>query len=167
MNFKCPQCGYKCNYNEIKGDADLMAVIRLQPVFGAHASLVWAYAEQFGATVHQARVKKLRLVLEEMASLFQVSGFTFRGKRYEISRDGIVQALNVVAHKSFETKLENHNYLKKVMLDIAVKENDARAKREETDLRDREDAARRQGEHLTDEQIEENKAKVQELIRSQ
>ena len=164
MTFTCPNCNYRCNFNEIKCDADLMAVIKVRDVFGQHGNLVWAYAEQFGATVHQTKVKKLRLILEEMGRLFQAESFTFQKKTYRISRDGIAQALTVVAHKSFETRLENHNYLKKVMLDIAVKEADAQAKRDETALRDREDQSRRSRKLLTDEEVEANKAQLRALI---
>jgi len=163
MKFNCPQCNYKCDFTEVKGDADLMAIIRLQQVFGKHASLVWAYAEQFGATIHKTRVKKLRLILEEMAGLFQTGAFKYQKKEYRISPAGIADALGVVAHKHFETRLENHNYLKKVMLDIAVKADAAQAKRDETDLRDREDQARHKGVHLTDAERQANLQKLRNI----
>ena len=165
MNFKCPQCGYKCNYNEIKADEDLTAIIKLIPVFGKSSSLVWAYAELFGATVHKTRVRKLRLILEEIAGLFQSNSFKFHKKVYRISREGIAEALHIVTHKYFETRLESHNYLKKVMIGIAEKEENAAGRKSEEILREKE-AGLKHREWITEEQRQANLTRLGDIIKS-
>ena len=168
MNFKCPQCGYKCNYNEIKADEDLTAIIKLIPVFGKSSSLAWAYAELFGATVHKTRVKKLRLLLEEMAGLFQTGAFRYQKKAYRISRGGIADALHIVTHKHFETRLENHNYLKKVMIGIAEQEENTAGRKSEEILRRSEISGQRSGadREYTEEQRQANLRKLGDIIKT-
>jgi len=145
MNFKCPYCRKECNFMEIKADADLMAIIRLQPVFGKHSNLVWAYVELFGISPLKAKTKKLLLLLEEMARLFQAEGFNYKKKPYRISRAGIVEALNITVHRDFPDRLTNHNYLKKIMISIAEKEDHAAGKQAEKDLRESEIRGERSG----------------------
>ena len=101
MTFKCPYCGKECNYIEIQAEADLMKIIRLQPVFGKHANLVWAYLELFGISPLKSKTKKLRRLLEEMGGLFQAEAFGYQKKTYKISRIGIGEALNITVHRDF------------------------------------------------------------------
>jgi len=165
MTFKCPQCGYKCNYMEIKADEDLTAIMKLIPVFGRHSSLVWAYAELFGATVHKTKVKKFRLLLEEMAGLFHTGAFRYQKKAYRISQDGIADALNIVVHRDFQTRLESHNYLKKIMISIAGKEEDATGKMAEKDLRERESKLK-QDTRITEDQRQANLQRLGDIMKS-
>jgi len=123
-------------------DADLVAIIKMQTVFGKHANLVWAYCELFGISPLKARRKKLRVLLEEMKALFVSGSFSYQKKTYRIGMDAIADALNLIVHKHFETNLENHNYLKKVMISIAEKESRGEGARAEADLRKREQSLR-------------------------
>lgn len=168
MNFKCPQCGYKCNYMEIKADADLTAIIKLIPVFGKYSSLVWAYAELFGATIHKTKVKKFRLLLEEMAGLFQTGAFRYQKKTYKITPDGIAEALNITVHRDFQTRLENHNYFKKIMISIAGNEEKEAGRHAERELRKSEVSGQRSGvgREFTEEQRQANMKRLGEIMKT-
>ena len=165
MNFKCPYCRNDLNLWELTQEDDWRAVIEMMPAFGQNGRLVWAYAEQFGITPLKRHTKKLRLILTEMAQLFRTGTFKFQKKAYRISTGGIAEALGTVAHKTFETSLENHNYLKKIMIDIALREEREAGKRSEEDLRTKEETARTRREHLTDGEIEANRRKLRDLTQ--
>ncbi len=139
MNFKCPYCRKNLNFLELQEESDLMAIIRLQPYFGKHRDLVWAYCELFGITPLKTRAKKLRLILTEIKTLLEAGAFSFEKKRYAISPAGIIEALGAVARRNFDRPLTNHNYLKSVMITIAEREGQAAGKQAEKDLRAKED----------------------------
>ena len=136
--FTCPHCHRESDYEDIQMDADLLAIIKMQPVFGRHHNLVWAYCELFGIAPLKTRRKKLRLLLEELKTLFQAGEFPYQKKRYPISQAGIAEALNIAAKKNFTAPLENHNYLKKIMITIAEREGKGAGIAAEKDLRQRE-----------------------------
>ncbi len=142
MKFGCPYCRHECDYEDIQMDADLLAIIKMTPVFGKHHSLVWAYCELFGITPLKPRRKKLRLLLEELKTFFQAEEFSYQKKRYRISQAGIAEALNIAAKKNFTSPLENHNYLKKIMIGIAEASTKTESREAEKDLRKREERLR-------------------------
>ena len=119
-------------------DADLIAIVKMLPVFGKHHNLVWAYCELFGIVPLKTRRKKLRLLLEEIKSLFQAEEFAYQKKRYRISQAGIAEALSIAAKKNFAEPLDNHNYLKKIMITLAEREAKGASVEAEKDLRKRE-----------------------------
>ncbi|MBW2599983.1 MAG: hypothetical protein JRC60_07920 [Deltaproteobacteria bacterium] len=165
MNFKCPYCGKECNFMEVQAEGDLYAIIKLVPVFGKHSNLVWAYVELFGISPLKAKTKKLLLLLEEMARLFQAEGFSYRKKIYRISRAGIAEALNITVHRDFPDRLTNHNYLKKIMISIAEKEDHAAGKQAEKDLRKEEDKLRSGG-RISETQRRTNLRKLGDIIKT-
>ncbi|HRR42137.1 MAG TPA: hypothetical protein P5244_12955, partial [Syntrophales bacterium] len=95
------------------------------------------------------------------------------------------EALNVVVLKNFQDRLENHNYLKKVMIGISEREERESGKQAERDLRKKEAVLMSGGgrypeaeekvqlpdfkdvppAYLTDEQIEENRRRVKDLLK--
>lgn len=124
---------------EIQMDKDLRFVFDVLPSFGTrYSNLVMAYCCLFGVTPFQIKAKKLRLIMEEMKRLFDAQSFTFQRKKYEISHAGIAEALDLCIKKNFEQHLENHNYLKKVMMTISEREGKDKSKSTEKDLRTRE-----------------------------
>lgn len=149
---------------DIQEENDLVAIIKMQQTFGKNSNAVWAYLELFGISPLRAKRKKLRLLLEEMKSLFDSGSFKFQKKIYRISHDGMAEALNIVAHRNFPDHLENHNYLKKVMVGIAEREAQAAGVQAEKDLRQKEE--RLKVGHRDPEQAEVNKRRVQELIKN-
>ena len=128
MHLDCPYCGKTIDLEEMIMDADLLACIRMLDTFTPHANLVAAYTELFGITPLRTKRKKWRLLLEEMKRLFDSESFTFDRSVYSISRAGIAEALSLVVHRHWTSKLENHNYLKKIMIGIAEREGKAAGK---------------------------------------
>lgn len=167
MKFKCPYCGNKLDFMELDHEGDIVAIIKMQPVFGNHAHLVWAYAELFGITPMRAKSKKLRSILTEMARLFQSGRYTYQKKTCEISQAGIAEALDVTVKRNFTTALDSHNYLKKIMLGISEREEAERGRRGEAVLREKEDRLRRgdRPEGISEEDRVENMRRVGELIK--
>jgi len=187
VKFHCPHCRRESDYEDIQMDADLIAIIKIQPVFGKHHNLVWAYCELFGIVPLKTKRKKLRLLLEEMKTLFQSEEFAYQKKRYQISQTGIAEALNVAAKKNFAEHLENHNYLKKIMISISEREGKSAGIEAEKDLRKKEaglmSGSREEQRvyekevvppvlksvppaHLTPEEREDNKRKLRELMKN-
>jgi hypothetical protein len=123
---------------DVQLDQDLRAIIAMSDAFGRHRALVWAYAELFGVTPMRAKAKKLRLILAELKALFDAGSFSYRKQRYRISADGVAEALNLVVRRHFADGLDSHNYLKKIMIGIADREERESGKQAERDLRGRE-----------------------------
>ena len=123
---------------ELQAEQDLVAIIKMQPIFGKHAYLVWAYLELFNITPMKAKTKKIRVILEEMKTLFQAEAFNFQKKSYRISLNGIAEALNNIVHRHFDMPLKSHGYLKSIMVTIAEKEERESGKQSERDLRKKE-----------------------------
>lgn len=119
-------------------DTDLLACIRMLNTFTPHANLVAAYTELFGITPLKTKRKKWRLLLEEMKRLFDSEQFSYDRIVYSISRAGIAEALNLVVRKNWTSKLENHNYLKKIMIGISEREGKAAGKEADSALRKKE-----------------------------
>ena len=124
---------------EMHFEADLQAIIDMMPAFGTRpASLVLGYCHLFGVTPFRIKAKKLRLILEEMKRLFDAQAFSYQKKNYPISHAGIAEALDIVIKKHFETPLDSHNYLKKIMIGISEREGKDKSRLGEKELRKRE-----------------------------
>jgi hypothetical protein len=153
-------------------DKDLRYVIAALPSFGARYShLVMGYAQLFGVTPMHIKAKKLRLIIEEMKKLFDAQSFTWQKKLYPISHAGIAEALDIVVKKNFETSLDSHNYLRRVMVTIAERESKDNSRRAEKDLRNSESNATARGMHredvperITVEQAQKNLEKVRDIL---
>jgi hypothetical protein len=142
MKVNCPYCRKEINFMEMQGDKDLIAINMMSAGFGKHAHLVWAYVELFSVTPMRGKIKKIRVILEEMKGLFDSQAFKYQKRKYEISQAGISEALNVVVHRHFETPLDSHNYLKKIMIGISEREGRESGKQAERGLRKKEDRMR-------------------------
>lgn len=167
MNVNCPYCGKKINIDDILADDDMRAIMRLATAFGPHGPQVWAYIELFGVVPFSTHRKKLLHLLHDIKRLLEAEQFHYQKVEYQITRAGIAEALATVARRHFADRLENHNYLKKIMIGIAEREEQARGKQAEADLRDREERARRRGAgtEITEEQRQENLQRVNDIIR--
>jgi len=171
---------------EVFQETDTSAIIQLLPSFGRHAHVVMGYCYLFGVSPMRLKAKKLRILLTELKTLFDVGEFQFEKKRYRISSSGIAEALDIVVKKNWPDYLSNHNYLKKIMIGISDREAKDAGRQAERDLRKKEESLlsgiRRPGqnpvrqaaadggvadeppEHLTDEQIAENRRRVKEIM---
>ncbi len=151
---------------DLKLEQDLTAIIKMQPLFGKHANLVWAYVSLFQVTPMKAKTAKIRLLLEEMKALLEQERFSYQKKIYPISAAGILRALDVTVKKNFSDHLENHNYLKKVMIGISEEESRQASKTAEKGLRAREERLRDgDREERTEAGDRENLARVKGLIK--
>ena len=141
MKSRCPHCLKTIDLNELLLEKEMAAVMLLMNSFGADASLVMSYAELLGC-LPVRKVRKTRLVLEEIKRLFDAGSFKRARKPYIISRAGIIEALNVVVHRHFEAPLKGHGYLTEVMVGIAEREAREAGKKAEQALRRKEEQLR-------------------------
>jgi len=196
----CPRCNGEFGIEDIIHGEDVRACLRMiASDYGRHGDLVLAYCFLLEPSPGR-RIKKFRVLLKEMKALFEAEEFAFQKKRYRISEAGIVEALSTTTHRHFTTRLENHNYLKKIMIGIAAWEEQAAGRQAEGDLRSKEarlmsgsrdkESSAPEGEHaagypipeesveppavtmkslppayLTPAQIEENRRRLQKLIK--
>lgn len=138
--MKCPHCRKEISLHEIQCDEEWREILGLQQVFGKHSRLVMEYCEKFSATPIVRKSKKLSRLLREVGALFVQKKFQLGRLTYEVSEAGIVEGLTIVCNKEFESSLENHNYLKKVLASIS--------EREQKEQRDTSDKAQRRREEV-------------------
>jgi len=134
--MRCPKCGERFNPKVGQAEGEWSDIIKLLPAFGRHGRLVFEYTELFSLHPLTEKGKKIYRILAGLAAIFQEEKFLFDRKEYRISRAGIVEALTVVCNKQFQSPLENHHYLMKVMIGISDRER--KAVRDEDDKRQRE-----------------------------
>jgi len=135
---RCPYCNKDFDPREALAESEWRDIISLIPEFGPYSRLAMEYCELFGVAPLRIKSKKLLRLLNEVAALFRNESFKFHKKQYRISRAGIAEALRTVCNKHFETPLENHNYLKKVMIGISEREQREENIRREKELRRKE-----------------------------
>ena len=136
--IRCPKCSYKFDYREAVIDDDWRSIITLLPIFGKHGKLVFEYVEKFGIKPLSIKSSKVLRVLRQMGKLFESESFEWRKGNKSISKSGILEALEIVVNKNFDVPLENHNYLKKVMVGISEREQKEKSVRVEREMRKRE-----------------------------
>ena len=137
--MRCPYCNKDFDPREATAEAEWREIIGLLPEFGPYSRLAMEYCELFGVAPLRIKTKKLLRLLREVAALFRNESFKYQKKQYKISRAGIAEALKIVCNKHFEQPLENHNYLKKVMIGIAEREQRQESIRREKELRRKEE----------------------------
>ena len=137
--MRCPYCNKDFDPREALAESEWRDIISLIPEFGPYSRLAMEYCELFGVTPFRIKTKKLLRLLREVAALFKNKSFSFNKRHYHISRQGIAEALRTVCNKHFETPLENHNYLKKVMIGISEREAREESIRREKELRRKEE----------------------------
>jgi hypothetical protein len=121
MKLTCPYCGNKFDIDASARTETLLNLTQALDGFGPHRSLVWEYTDAFAAQRlgPVAPAKRLRIVTE-FARLWESGVFQVDGKRYKISRDGIVAGLRTVCDLE-KYGFKNHNYLKKILMQQAEK----------------------------------------------
>ena len=111
-------------------------------VFGPHARLVFEYLEKFGTNPIHMKSRKILRLMSEVSKLFSSGRFSYRKRAYSISQQGVPASLSVVNNKNFESPLENHNHLKKVIIQVAERELKEKRDARDRDLRKRESQGR-------------------------
>ena len=135
MNIRCPKCRYEHDLRVAMREANLVEIVKMQADFAPHSRLVFEYAEMFDTT-RPVKAAKLLRILQEVHGIWTSGKFSYRKNPYQISRDGIVNALKVVCNKKLD--LENHNYLIKVMIGVAEQEGEKRKIADEEALKKKE-----------------------------
>lgn len=128
---------------DIQMSKDLNAVFNIMTssIITKYSGAVMCYVCLFEVTPFHLKAPKFRRIMEEMKKLFDSESFSFQKKHYSISHAGIVEALDLCIKKNFEQTLENHNYLKRVMITISEREGKGKSIQGEKDLRKRESDA--------------------------
>ena len=134
----CPYCKNTIDPVAAMMDEDWVHIIQMLPAFGNHSRLVFEYIELFGTSPVRMKGKKILRLLKQVKTVFESGEFPYRKTRYRISTAGIIEALTVTCNKHFATPLEDHNYLKKVMITIAEKEERTKSIEGEKALRKKE-----------------------------
>jgi hypothetical protein len=166
LKFKCPYCRREIDLLDVQEDNDLVSIVKTMAGFGRHGGIVWAYMELFGNSPLRSKRKKLLLLLQEMKILFEGGEFLFQKKRYKISQPGISEALNIMAHRQFETPLDSHNYLKKIMIGISDREAQEAGRQAEKVLRKKEEILMTGRREPDPTEVEINKKRIKELVET-
>lgn len=135
---------------EAQAEGEWADIMRLLPYFEGHGRLVFEYVELFSISPLKLKSKKILRLLKEVAKLFESSRFMFQKKEYEVSKPGIVEGLRAVCNKGFQEPLQNHNYLKKVLIGIAERERKGRREIEDKKVREAEDRRLKGDDSYTD-----------------
>ena len=150
--MRCPICGADFPAREALMDSEWRGIIALLPTFGGQGKLVFEYVEKFGVNPLRIRSKKILRLLTEMSGLFRTGQFMYQRRKYSASKRVVIEAMTVVNNKHFSAPLENHNYLKKVMISLAEEEAREESKRKERELRLKEDRLRNERRMTNDDQ---------------
>ena len=134
----CPYCKNTIDPLAAMMDEDWVQIIKMLPSFGNHSRLVFEYTELFGTSPVRMKGKKILRLLKQVKTLFESGEFRYRKSGYRISQAGIIEALTITCNKHFATPLEDHNYLKKVMITISEEEHRAKSIESEKALRKKE-----------------------------
>lgn len=153
VNLKCPKCLYEYDYRQAAKDKAIVQMLGMMPEFAPHSGLVLEYLELF-ETTRPLKPAKLLRIMTEMRDIWTAGQFGFQKRAYDISRQGIAQALKTVCNKRFDVALENHNYLKKVMISVAEQEAQKRSVDAERALKEKEARLRASTRPESPEQIE-------------
>ena len=171
--IRCPKCGERFNPQDGQAEYEWTEIIRLLPEFDGHSRLFFEYIELFSVVPLRMKGKKILRILKELIRLFEGEKFKYQKREYRISKAGIVEALQVVCNKQFASSLENHNYLKKVMIGVADRElKERRDARDKEQRRSEEQKVRRsdidgieEGEVITAEEYKKKRG-IESLVES-
>jgi len=119
-------------------DQDWVAIIKLLPTFGGQGNLMFEYVEKFGVGPVRLKGKKILRLLEEMSKLCRTGEFLYQKRKHCVSNQVVIEAVKTVVNKHFASPIENHNYLKKVMIGMHEEAQKEEAKKKEKALRERE-----------------------------
>lgn len=134
----CPWCEREFFLHEARCDEDLRQIAELAGRLGWGFKAAEAYLECFKRAEHRPLRPKVALrLLEELARMWESETVTFGGKEHRVDRQVLKAAMERVAGYQ-KRGLQNHNYLKKVAIEMQ-RQLDARREQE---LRRREEALR-------------------------
>lgn len=118
---KCPKCGMESPLKSFELTEEIMEVSRLAAKFGKN----WVWVEEYLYCFRSEGQKPLRpsrvkIILTELLSFVDQKGFNIDRQWYTIRPDALFAAVRNVAQTN-KTGFKNHNYLKKVAIDLNLK----------------------------------------------
>jgi len=150
MRLICPYCRKEVHFIDMVLTKDMeyvFNVITRHELGKRYGTPALAYVSLFAVTPFHLKSSKFRRILEEIVKLYDAQAFSYQKKLYPISHAGIIEAIDICIKKNFTDVLENHNYLKKIMIGISEREGKSESRAAEKDLRAREDRSVAGGGH--------------------
>ncbi len=136
--LRCPRCGGGFRLHEA---TDLPEALRLAATanrFGRLWPSVCAYVESFQAAGGRGlTLARFLALVAEVENMFTDQGFTYGRRRHRIDRDVLVAALRETAQAG-KSGFKNHNYLKKVAIEMQSAADRIRVAEKEQRLREKE-----------------------------
>jgi len=120
LKIICPACSAEFKLADGTRENDLLEIARLVTMFGQDWPLIESYLNCFRTRKGLGiKLEKLRVVLEELAFIWQNKTFSLAGKSYPVSALALRKALQTMSARSDEfVGFANHNYLKKVCVNL-------------------------------------------------
>ncbi len=134
----CPICGSRFQLHEAAAVPEALELARIANRFGKLWPTVIAYAESFqqpgGRGLSLAR---LVAIINEVAEMFTGQGFTYGRRSFHTDRDTLIAALKETSQVG-KSGFKNHNYLKKVAIELQKKVDQQHAVKREEVLKQKE-----------------------------
>jgi len=145
----CPKCGCTSSMKSFARD-EVLELMQMAAKFGGRWSWVAEYLHGF-QTDHDKplRPSTLKILVGEIREMIDKGGFLYDRQQHAVRPEAVYQGLKQVALKNM-VGLKNHNYLKKVVMDINLKliqgeEREQKVKEQEALQRDPDAPQRLQG----------------------
>ena len=117
----CPSCGTEKPLRSFNPSEEILEVVRLAARFGRNWPWVEEYLHCFRPALDRPlRPTKMKILLEELLSFIEHPGFNIDKHWHQIRPNAIYEAIRYVAQTN-KTGFKNHNYLKKVAIDMNLK----------------------------------------------
>ena len=117
----CPKCGCESPFKAFQVPEEILEISRLAAKFGR----AWPWVEEYLNCFRPALDKplkptRMKIVLEDLLRFIDQNGFNIDKHWYSIRPDAVYEAARYVAQTN-KTGFKNHNYLKKVAIDMNQK----------------------------------------------
>src|SRR4030042_1217286 len=137
----CPRCGCESPMRSFDIPEELTEILRLAARFGKN----WPWTEEYLHCFRPSPDKpikagRMKIILEELLKFIEQGGFNIDKQWFVVRPNAVYEAARYVAQTN-KSGFKNHNYLKKVAIDINQKmiqqeEKDQRARAQEALRRD-------------------------------
>jgi hypothetical protein len=158
IKLACPKCGCQSPFKAFQAPEEIWEIPRLAAKFGKNWSWVEDYLGCFRSSYDKPlKIGRVKIFLNELLTYIDQNGFNIDKHWYTIRPDALFAAIRYVAQTD-KIGFKNHNYLKKVAIDMNKKMID----REETEQREKKNKAsqRFQRDPSTPERIKDILAKI-------
>lgn len=130
--IRCLECGAWLDMTAIMKDTEWREVLELSHRFGPYSKLIFEYADSFRAKPGRSMpLKKQIRILQEVLAMYEKETFSFQRSQYAVTKVHIIEGIRRVCDREL-TNLQNHNYLKKILLGLLEKDRNKKEAQEET-----------------------------------